>query len=297
MYEDDDQALARRAARVSRANLRKPPRHGDAPRSDMSAEPARIASPSCSPKSRPATPCCPRDRAATETSGIAARRFRVPFAGARPRDCHADRRSSSQAHVWLGGDGRVHTESTRPPLSVCWFWSRGHDVVAPRAERPAGGCRARAVRVSGPPYGWWCRQPDVGAYFGRLRALVRQLSSVTGWKGRNPFAPLRAAQHSRPGRAHPDLWRPALPPQASSSIIGCARVGGTGIDRSGAASGCCCGPRDSRHGERGPAPVHRRRGRAPSEHSPGTIRAWRSGGNCGSTGWMSVAGRCMTGTT
>jgi len=240
MYEDDDQALARRAARVSRANLRKPPRHGDAPRSTCLRSLRGSHPRAAAPKSRPATPCCPRDRAATETSGIAARPVRVPFAGARPRDCHAGPAFELTGTRLARRDGRVHTESTRPPLSVWLVLVTEATDVAERRELSAlPGVPCRAVRVSGPPYDWWCRQPDVGAYFGRLRALVDSCPRDPAGREEprsRPFArcpnTLDLGEHTR------TCGGPLYPRRRVLQSSGARRVGG--LDRpEWAASGCC----------------------------------------------------------
>ena len=140
-----------------------------------------------------------------------------------------DRRSSSQAHVWLGGDGRVHTESTRPPLSVWLVLVTEATDVAERRELSAlpGGAVPVLCEFLARHTDWWCHQPDVGIYFGRLRALARQLASVTRLEGEEPrsrpFArcpnTLDLGEHTR------TCGGPLYPPQASSSIIGCAACG------------------------------------------------------------------------
>jgi hypothetical protein len=96
-----------------------------------------------------------------------------------------DARSATgdNARTWLGGDGRLHRESERPPLSIfsvldtiCWdvAEARGYD----------GG--HKQVSVSGlctwldGQLDWLTRQADIAEVHASIRALAVQLRPVTG---------------------------------------------------------------------------------------------------------------------
>lgn len=104
-----------------------------------------------------------------------------------------DWRSRPDARVWRGGDGRVHTEAERPPLSV---FAELHKIAL-------GVIRARGfdhgheqTTVAG--LCWWLdhqlewvtAQPDVTRFAAHLRRLLAQLKPATGderfWVARCP---------------------------------------------------------------------------------------------------------------
>jgi hypothetical protein len=94
-----------------------------------------------------------------------------------------DHRSSPEAKVWIGSDGRVHRESTRPPLSVYTVLAiEVYDVVELRSVslpdpretvRDLTGFLDRHLD-------WLTRQPGVAEFAKTVRRLVSQLKPVTG---------------------------------------------------------------------------------------------------------------------
>jgi len=113
-----------------------------------------------------------------------------------------DPRSSTNAKVWVGGDGRVHTESERPPLSVygvldTWAW----DVAEQRQFEGHG-----QVTVSGlciwldTHLDWITRQESVKEFNTDLRRLLSQLMPATGdgrvWLAKCPNT-IDEGEHSR----------------------------------------------------------------------------------------------------
>lgn len=102
-----------------------------------------------------------------------------------------DARSSTDAHVWVGGDGRIHRESERPPLSVFGgLLIEAVDTVERRSlsETSELASVAGLVAFLGRHLVWWAAQEDVGEFAGRLDQLVSQLRPVTGEPRPRPFA-------------------------------------------------------------------------------------------------------------
>jgi hypothetical protein len=93
-----------------------------------------------------------------------------------------DRRSSSDARVWVGGDGRVHREATNPPLSVfsvldTWAW----DVAEQRGFDHRQLVSVEAVcRWLDNQLDWICRHEAVADFHEDVRKLLGQLRPVTG---------------------------------------------------------------------------------------------------------------------
>lgn len=94
-----------------------------------------------------------------------------------------DHRSSSEAHVWVGGDGRVHRESTRPPLSVYAVLEiEVYEVVELRSVSlpdPRDTVRD-LVAFLDRHLDWLTRQENVAEFGRSVRRLVSQLKPVTG---------------------------------------------------------------------------------------------------------------------
>lgn len=95
-----------------------------------------------------------------------------------------DPRSSADAHVWMGGDGRVHQESDRPPLSV---WSVLITEATDIAERrgfddfdPGLWTVDELVRWLDKQLDWVTRQETVSEFGAAMRTLLGQLKPVTG---------------------------------------------------------------------------------------------------------------------
>lgn len=94
-----------------------------------------------------------------------------------------DPRSSRDAHTWLGGDGRLHLESERPPLSVygaldtiAWDIAEQRDVDGPATNLPV----ADLCRFVDRHLDWLTRQMLVVEVRDQLRELQSQLRPVTG---------------------------------------------------------------------------------------------------------------------
>lgn len=93
-----------------------------------------------------------------------------------------DRRSSSDARVWVGGDGRVHREATNPPLSVfsvldTWVW----DVAEQRAFDHRQLVSVEAVcRWLDNQLDWICRHEAVADFHEDVRKLLGQLRPASG---------------------------------------------------------------------------------------------------------------------
>jgi hypothetical protein len=113
-----------------------------------------------------------------------------------------DPRSSADAHVWVGADGRVHRESQRPPLSVfgvldCWYWdvteARGFD--SRQQTTVAGLCTWLGDQV-----GWLTSQECVVEFHEDVALLVGQLKPLTGG-GQKPVAICPRVVDGRPCRS------------------------------------------------------------------------------------------------
>jgi hypothetical protein len=93
-----------------------------------------------------------------------------------------DPRSSPDAHVWVGGDGRVHTEPERPPLSVfgvldtiAWDIAESRTYEGHGQTTVVGLCAWLRAQLD-----WLTRQDSVSEVNRSLRTLVSQLKPVTG---------------------------------------------------------------------------------------------------------------------
>jgi len=95
-----------------------------------------------------------------------------------------DPRSSTDAKVWVGGDGRVHAESERPPLSVygvldTWAW----DVAEQRGVDSHGQSTVDGLCIFLDTHlDWITRQDAVKDFHADLRRLLSQLMPATGDK-------------------------------------------------------------------------------------------------------------------
>lgn len=94
-----------------------------------------------------------------------------------------DPRSSPDAYVWLGSDGRLHRESERPPLSVfsvldtiAWEIAEAREL----SEGPSGLGVPDLVRWIDNHLDWLTRQPQVVEAAEALRRVQSQLKPVTG---------------------------------------------------------------------------------------------------------------------
>lgn len=94
-----------------------------------------------------------------------------------------DRRSSSVGRVWVAGDGRVHRESERPPLSVwavldtlCWSIAEEQGVDGPAPDASV----YQLTRFLDMQLDWVTRRPMVIEVWRDLRGLLAQLRPATG---------------------------------------------------------------------------------------------------------------------
>lgn len=97
-----------------------------------------------------------------------------------------DRRSTVIARVWVGADGRIHAESTRPPLPVVGALAQlAHWVADARGLRGPDrwGEVDELVRWLDGQLDWVTRFDGVVAFAAVVRALVSQLRPVTGEPG------------------------------------------------------------------------------------------------------------------
>jgi hypothetical protein len=98
-----------------------------------------------------------------------------------------DHRSSTDAHTWVGRDGRVHQESEQPVRSVfgvldtiAWTVAEVRGVDGPATTAGVGGlCRFVDRNID-----WLTRQDLVADVAADLRSLAAQLRPVTGEPGR-----------------------------------------------------------------------------------------------------------------
>lgn len=132
-----------------------------------------------------------------------------------------DPRSSAEAHVWVGGDGRVHRESERPPLSVYSVLETEARDVAERRQigDVSWGNVYELTFWLDRHLDWITRQDTVVDFAENLRALLSQLRPLTGDPKQKPF--------SRCPNTTGDLVcdGPLYAPKASSSIIHCTSCG------------------------------------------------------------------------
>jgi len=94
-----------------------------------------------------------------------------------------DPRSSRIAHVWVGSDGRVHYESTHPPLSVySTLEVEVYDVAEQRQIQLPDPCHAvRHLAVYLHRHlDWLTRQDHIVELFANLRDLAAQMRGPTG---------------------------------------------------------------------------------------------------------------------
>jgi hypothetical protein len=136
-----------------------------------------------------------------------------------------DPRSSSEAHVWVGGDGRVHKESERPPLSVYGVLETEARDVAElrRIDNVSWSSVYELTKWLDLHLDWITRQDTVADFAGNVRALVSQLRPLTGDPRQKPFSrcpnTIDSGEHTR------TCDGPLYPPKAISSIITCRVCG------------------------------------------------------------------------
>jgi hypothetical protein len=94
-----------------------------------------------------------------------------------------DRRSSPVAHTWVGGDGKLHRELERPPLSVwsvldtaAWGIAEERGITGPDPAADVGDL----VRWIDAQLDWVTRRELVVELDGDLRGLLAQLRPATG---------------------------------------------------------------------------------------------------------------------
>jgi hypothetical protein len=128
-----------------------------------------------------------------------------------------DPRSSPDAHVWVGGDNRVHCESASPPLSVfgvldTWYWAvteeRGFDSRQQCTVATLAGWLDNQLD-------WLCRHEMVADFAEDVQLLVRQLRPVTGER-QSPIATCPRINDGRVCRAK--LYEPD-----ADGVIACPR--------------------------------------------------------------------------
>lgn len=135
-----------------------------------------------------------------------------------------DHRSSDQARVWVGGDGRVHSESEHPPLSVyTTLLAEVYEVAERRfmaLPDPIGQVRDLTEWLDR-HVSWITTQGSVVDFAEVLRQLVRQLRPATGDRPKRPFGycPVRPNADSEP------CGGPLFAPPVTSSIIRCGMCG------------------------------------------------------------------------
>jgi hypothetical protein len=93
-----------------------------------------------------------------------------------------DWRSSREAYVWCGADGRVHRESERPPLSVLaeLFTLAQHVAVARKMTGPSVLTVEKLSAWLDGQLDWVTRQDGVVEFDRVLRELTAQLRPLTG---------------------------------------------------------------------------------------------------------------------
>lgn len=93
-----------------------------------------------------------------------------------------DTRSSTVAHIWVGGDGRIHSESEHPPLSVVSVLETEAYSVAELREygHQPPGTVYELVRWLTVQLDWISRQTFIADFDAALRELQHQLQPVTG---------------------------------------------------------------------------------------------------------------------
>lgn len=125
----------------------------------------------------------PRPGGAPEQGGRGAPGFGSRAPGSVHIMAMRDRRSSPDARVWIGKDGRVHQEPERPPLSVwgvldgvCWSIAEARGVNGPDSAADVHELTRWADRH----LDWLTRQELVVDVAGDIRLLLAQLKPVTG---------------------------------------------------------------------------------------------------------------------
>lgn len=119
-------------------------------------------------------------------SGEAGSRGAPGFGSKPPASPHViavrDHRSSVEAHVWKGGDGRVHQESTKAPFSTqSVLETEAFDIAERRDVRPpTDRTVAGLVRWIDVHLDWMTREGPVIEFARTLRSLQTQLMPLTG---------------------------------------------------------------------------------------------------------------------
>lgn len=140
-----------------------------------------------------------------------------------------DSRSSQDVKVWIGGDGRIHRESERPPLSVYGVLvTEAFDTAERRELTRTTSFESVAALTTflSRHLGWWARQDDVGEFAEKLRGLVAQLRPVTGDPRPKPFARCPNVIELGEGKSAPCGGSLYAPP-AWSTAIECRDCGET----------------------------------------------------------------------
>lgn len=137
-----------------------------------------------------------------------------------------DARSSDVARVWVGGDGRVHKESERAPLSVyTTLLTEVFDVAERRSMSLPDPClRVRHLTEWLKRHvEWLTRQENVVEFRDVLKALTRQLKPLTGDKPKKPFGhcpnTIDDGDHSH------ECGGPLFPPPVTYGTIKCDKCG------------------------------------------------------------------------
>ena len=113
-----------------------------------------------------------------------------------------DHRSSRDAYTWLGGDGKLHKESERPPLSaysvldtIAWDIAENRGIDGPGANTVHHLAQWVDNQLD-----WATRQPNIDEVAAPLRELLAQLKPATGerraWIGTCPNT-LDEGEHTR----------------------------------------------------------------------------------------------------
>jgi hypothetical protein len=135
-----------------------------------------------------------------------------------------DNRSSPVARVWIGGDGRIHRESERPPLSVyTTLLVEVYDVAERREMALPDPCwQVRHLTAWLDRHvNWLTTQESVVEFAEVLRELNRQLKPAVGERGKKPFGSCPVVLEN-PTRT---CGGPLFAPPVTSSIIRCGQCG------------------------------------------------------------------------
>jgi hypothetical protein len=133
-----------------------------------------------------------------------------------------DNRSSPVARVWIGGDGRIHRESERPPLSVyTTLLVEVYDVAERREMALPDPCWQVRHLTSwlDRHVNWLTTQESVVEFADVLRELNRQLKPAVGESGKKPFGSCPVLLENPVRICDGPLYAPAV----TSSIIHCRR--------------------------------------------------------------------------